>query len=106
MKDMPELRTKSFTVAADHPIFAGHFPGRPIVPGVMLLEWVVAEVSLALGRPPAALRVREAKFFLPLEPGQRAQLTADPGGTGTRCAFDIRCEATAIARGILEWDGV
>jgi 3-hydroxyacyl-[acyl-carrier-protein] dehydratase len=106
MKDMAELRTKFFTVAADHPIFAGHFPGRPIVPGVMLLEWVVAEVSLALGRSPAALRVREAKFFQPLEPGQRAQLTVDSGGTGTRCAFDIRCEATAIARGILEWDDV
>ncbi len=103
---MAESPAKFFTVAADHPIFAGHFPGRPIVPGVMLLEWVLAEVSLALGRAPAAVRVREAKFFLPLEPGQRAQLHVDAAGTTTRCAFDIRREATVIARGILEWDGV
>ena len=106
MRDMAELPTKFFSVAADHPIFAGHFPGRPIVPGVMLLEWVVAEVSLALGRAPSAFRVREAKFFQPLAPGQRAQLHVDPGGIPARCSFDIRCEATAIARGILEWDGV
>jgi 3-hydroxyacyl-[acyl-carrier-protein] dehydratase len=106
MRHMAELPAKFFAVAADHPIFAGHFPGRPIVPGVMLLEWVVAEVSLALGRAPSAFRVREAKFFQPLGPGQRAQLHVDPGGTPARCSFDIRCEATAIARGILEWDGV
>ena len=68
MRDMAELPTKFFSVAADHPIFAGHFPGRPIVPGVMLLEWVVAEVSLALGRAPAQQRVRAAHFFQPLEP--------------------------------------
>lgn len=106
MTGMAELPAKFFEVAADHPIFAGHFPGRPIVPGVMLLEWAQAEVGRALGRAPAALRVREAKFFTPLEPGRRAQLHVDLGGTATRCAFDIRCEATAIARGILEWDGV
>jgi 3-hydroxyacyl-[acyl-carrier-protein] dehydratase len=101
---MAELPVKHLEVARDHPIFVGHFPGRPIVPGVMLLEWVVEEVSQRLGRAPAALRIREAKFFTPLEPGRRAQLHLDAGSTSTRCAFDIRCEATAIARGILEWD--
>jgi 3-hydroxyacyl-[acyl-carrier-protein] dehydratase len=106
MTGMAEPPAKFFVVGADHPIFAGHFPGRPIVPGVMLLEWVLVEVSAALGRAPSAVRVREAKFFLPLEPGQRAQLQVDAGGTTMRCTFDIRCGANAIARGILEWDGV
>ena len=63
-----------FQLAPDHPVFAGHFPGRPIVPGVMLLDWVLREAARALGRAPAQIRVREAKFFTPLAPAQRAEL--------------------------------
>ena len=95
---------KSFEVAADHPVFAGHFPGRPIVPGVMLLEWAQAEIGAALRRPTHELRVREAKFFTPLGPGQRAQLRFEPPlADATRCAFDIRREETVVVRGTLEW---
>lgn len=94
----------SFEVAADHPVFAGHFPGRPIVPGVMLLEWAQAEISHALGRSPRELRVREVKFFAPLEPGQRARLRFDPPASdATRCVFDIRRDEAVVARGTLEW---
>ena len=94
----------NYAVPADHPVFAGHFPGRPIVPGVMLLEWMLSEVSSALCRAPHELRVREAKFFTPLEPEQRAQLRFELPADGTRCAFDIRCDATVVARGTVEWN--
>ena len=90
-------------VGADHPVFAGHFPGRAIVPGVMLLEWAQAEIGLALGCAPHELRVREAKFFAPLEPGQRATLRFErPAASAARFAFDIRRDATPVARGVLE----
>jgi 3-hydroxymyristoyl/3-hydroxydecanoyl-(acyl carrier protein) dehydratase len=94
---------RRFAVAAGHPIFAGHFPGRPIVPGVMLLEWVLAEVARSATRATSQLRVREAKFFLPLEPGRDAELRL--GLAATRATFDIRSESAAIARGVVEWDG-
>jgi 3-hydroxyacyl-[acyl-carrier-protein] dehydratase len=101
---MAEPALRSFEVAADHPVFAGHFPGRPIVPGVMLLEWAQAEVAALLGRAPHELRVREAKFFTPLEPRQRAQLRFEaPAGDALRCAFEIRRDETLVARGTLEW---
>ena len=92
----------SFEVAADHPVFAGHFPGRPIVPGVMLLEWVLEAAARHLLRSPASLRVREAKFFTPLAPAERAELLLEPGER--RCAFQVRHGEVAIARGLLEWD--
>ena len=95
---------KSLSVPGDHPVFTGHFPGRPIVPGVMLLEWAQAEIGRACGRAPHALRVREAKFFTPLEPGQAAHLHFEtPADDATRCAFEIRRDAILVARGTLEW---
>ena len=45
------------TIAADHPAFAGHFPGRPLLPGVALL----AEVLEAAARRAGAGRVRSAR---------------------------------------------
>jgi 3-hydroxymyristoyl/3-hydroxydecanoyl-(acyl carrier protein) dehydratase len=99
---MAEAIVKYLSIPQEHPVFRGHFPGNPIVPGVMLLEWVTGEVARALGRAPATLRVREAKFFSPLEPMQQARLTVELGEQ--RCAFDIQRDAERIARGILEWN--
>jgi len=96
------MAERYLVVPADHPVFPGHFPGNPIVPGVMLLDWVLREVARSLGKSPSALRVREAKFFTPLAPPQRARLNFEPGAT--RCAFVIEFESTRIARGVLEWD--
>jgi 3-hydroxymyristoyl/3-hydroxydecanoyl-(acyl carrier protein) dehydratase len=98
---MAELHGE-FTLPADHPIFAGHFPGRPIVPGVMLLEWVLGEVARTASLPAVGLRLREVKFFQPLSPGERAALRLDLAAA--RAAFEIRSDTAAIARGIVEWD--
>jgi 3-hydroxymyristoyl/3-hydroxydecanoyl-(acyl carrier protein) dehydratase len=56
-------------VPADHPSLAGHFPGRPLVPGVVLLEEVV--LALAALRGEARLvAVVNVKFLAPLGPGE------------------------------------
>ena len=99
---MSEPVVRFLSVPAEHPVFRGHFPGNPIVPGVMLLEWVTREVAQVLECAPSALRVRESKFFTPLAPLQQAKLSFEVGER--RCAFDIQHEATRIARGIVEWD--
>jgi len=99
---MAEPDQKTLRVPAAHPVFSGHFPGRPIVPGVMLLEWVLDEIARLRGCAPSALRIREAKFFAPLQPEQTAMLQFEPGDR--RCTFSIHHGAVTVARGILEWD--
>jgi 3-hydroxyacyl-[acyl-carrier-protein] dehydratase len=57
--------TSSFAIKADHPSLPGHFPGNPIVPGVVVLEHIVA--ALRRSRPDLACTgVRRMKFLRPL----------------------------------------
>ena len=57
-------------VAADHPSLEGHFPGNPVIPGVVLLDAVIANVELATGC--RVSRVQQAKFHSVLRPNESA----------------------------------
>ena len=77
-----EART---SFAADDPIFTGHFPGNPLVPGVILTEALAqtAGIAAASGYPeiPKPLfllsAIRSMKFFRPVRPGEQVDLRAE-----------------------------
>ena len=59
----------SRVIPVDHPSLAGHFPGTPIVPGVVVLDEVVS--ALAEWRKGSRLiGISFAKFLAPIQPGQ------------------------------------
>src|SRR3546814_11032678 len=60
-----------FVIGDDHPALPGHFPGRPIVPGVVIVDRVLDAIEAAHG-PLGALRLPQVKFLRPLLPGQAA----------------------------------
>lgn len=60
-------------IGADHPCLPGHFPGRPVVPGVVLLDRVAALAEREFGARLAALP--QVKFLAPLLPEETAELT-------------------------------
>ena len=62
-----------FIIPADHPSLAGHFPERPIVPGVVLLDRVIDAIEAVHGALPP-LRLPQVKFLKPLLPGQAASI--------------------------------
>jgi 3-hydroxyacyl-[acyl-carrier-protein] dehydratase len=57
----------TLSIAADHPAFAGHFPGNPILPGVVLLD--AALQAAAAAAPATAWQIVTAKFHHVVRPG-------------------------------------
>ena len=53
-----------------HPAFAGHFPGTPIVPGVVLLDEVLYAISTDTGFDETSWQISSVKFLSPLKPGE------------------------------------
>ena len=73
-------------VSINEPFFAGHFPGRPIMPGVLIVEalaqaaGVLAVESLGLagsGKLVYFMAIDEAKFRAPVEPGVLLRLEVE-----------------------------
>lgn len=91
--------------AAGHPAFAGHFPGRPIVPGVLLLDAAIHAVLQARQGADscgANCQVSSAKFLSPVSPGENLTLSWSDTGKG-QVRFDIAGGGRHVATGVLAW---
>jgi 3-hydroxyacyl-[acyl-carrier-protein] dehydratase len=84
----------------DDPMFAGHFPGNPVVPGVILTEalaqaaGIAAASGYAEGDAPLFLlsAIRTMKFFEAVRPDTEIELFAEKIGA-TESLFQFKVEA-------------
>ncbi|MBD7987256.1 hypothetical protein H9645_04370 [Luteimonas sp. Sa2BVA3] len=75
-----------FVVEHAHSCLPGHFPGRPLVPGVLVLDHVLAAIERGHGLL-GALRLPQVKFASPLLPGQVARVELE--GAAPRWRFRV-----------------
>ena len=86
-------------IAPDHPSLPGHFPGHPVVPGVVLLDRVAAALEAWRGVRMATLP--QVKFLAPLKPEETAELVLETRREG-RYAFRITRDGALVASGEVE----
>jgi 3-hydroxyacyl-[acyl-carrier-protein] dehydratase len=99
------------TVRADEWYLAGHFPGRPVMPGVLIVEAMAQTGAVAVlsdeenrGKLALFAGIDNVRFKRIVEPGDELELTCElervrgPIGRG---AAEARVDGTLAARGML-----
>ncbi len=95
------------TFPAATPFFAGHFPGSPLVPGVILAEALAQTAGLAAGQPGRSFRlsaIKVMKFPAPALPDEEIRMHAKlVGGAGGLWQFEVRAVASGrtVAEGVV-----
>lgn len=89
-------------VSINEPFFVGHFPGKPVMPGVLIIE-AMAQTSAVLvvetlgkeaeGKLVYFMSIEEAKFRKPVVPGDTLHIRATKL-QNRRNVWKFRCEAT------------
>jgi 3-hydroxyacyl-[acyl-carrier-protein] dehydratase len=87
-------------IAADHPALPGHFPGTPVVPGVLLLAQVLDAADQWLGAAAQPARLRQAKFPAPWLPGMQVLATLERDARLLR--FEVTAGDQTLALGVFE----
>lgn len=92
--------TTTLLVPAQHPAFVGHFPGAPLLPGVVLLDEMLRSVEGAGRGGAAGWSIATAKFLHPVRPGETLTFEHEPLANGA-LRFAIRCAGRPVASGTL-----
>jgi len=91
--------SREYVIAADHPCLDGHFPGDPIVPGVVLLDTM--RMLLQQWRPQLYITaIPQAKFHHPLRP-EEPFIIALTERSPNRYRFECLRRADNLASGVI-----
>lgn len=94
---MTERYASTFTVPASHPSLPGHFPGMPVVPGVVVLDLVLRAASDWQRRAVSVSGLKQVKFLAPLLPEERADVALEVAGEAL--SFRVARGGQLIAQG-------
>jgi acyl-coenzyme A synthetase/AMP-(fatty) acid ligase/3-hydroxymyristoyl/3-hydroxydecanoyl-(acyl carrier protein) dehydratase len=78
--------------------FSGHFPGHPVVPGALQLDWAMDVAAELLDAPPRIAELESLKFSAPLGPGHVFRIHVR-NVSNNQIDFTISAEGVDYARG-------
>jgi 3-hydroxyacyl-[acyl-carrier-protein] dehydratase len=100
--------TTTLHVPVQHPAFDGHFPGAPLLPGVVLLDEMLHVVQTASGSGDNGTldgepgwSIANAKFLHPVRPGDTLTLEHERPLANGAVRFTIRSAGQLVASGTL-----
>lgn len=82
------------------PLFEGHFPGRPILPGVGLLDLALGALSAA-GASPTLREIATLRLRRPVEPGELLEIEVKACDLDGRIRLEVLRAAEIVANGVV-----
>ncbi len=86
-------------MAAEHPIYAGHFPAQAVVPGVCTLTIIREVLAKMVGTEVAFDRIKECKYISALLPHEGLELTLDYVWGEEQ---SVQCQVSAEQKSVLK----
>jgi 3-hydroxymyristoyl/3-hydroxydecanoyl-(acyl carrier protein) dehydratase len=108
MPEVREVRTSTGAVDLDLAIpenlayLEGHFPGLPIVPGVVLIDWVIELAARHLALPVEAAQTFVVKFRHVMQPGELVTLGLRYDAVRRQLGFAYRNDSRPLANGTID----
>ena len=87
---------------AAHPVYAGHFPGNPVLPGVCTLQIVRECLERGTGRRHRFTAIRECKFLGMIVPQADTLLDIDIRLADDGAAKKVTCVVTNNEKTVLK----
>jgi 3-hydroxymyristoyl/3-hydroxydecanoyl-(acyl carrier protein) dehydratase len=97
----PSGAAVDLVVPEDLHYLRGHFPGMPIVPGVVQIKWAIALARLHLHAGPAFRGMEALKFQQVMHSGARVTLDLEYADAAGKLYFSFSSESTRYSSGRL-----
>lgn len=82
-------------------LFAGHFPGAPMLPGVVQIEMVRLMVERAENRPLEINHIKKTKFLKPIIPGDQIKVEIESCAKADGTSVTARLSVGGVTAGTL-----
>jgi len=66
----------TLTINAGHPVFEGHFPGQPVVPGVCMMQMIKELLEQVVGKKTDLVKAGDMKFLAVIDPLVNSEIDA------------------------------
>jgi 3-hydroxyacyl-[acyl-carrier-protein] dehydratase len=87
------MLTSQVFIEPEHPSFAGHFPGHPILPGVVIIDHVLQLASTAY----PVSGISQSKFLAAVNPGDTLLISFKD-----TLSFNVQVGETTVCTGVLK----
>jgi len=94
------VRERAVSIGQYHPSIPGHFPGHPVVPGVVLLNEVLDTLRGGSAVPLLVTGLPQVKFSSPLKPGETVTIRVEDDQAAL-ATFSCHVDERLVASGVI-----